>query len=82
VLRKAGLDTVGTYKAGDNTPKPVIKDIRGVKVGYIAYSYGTNGIPVPEEHLQFNFLDREVILQDIAELREQVDVIVLVLHWG
>ncbi|MGR6836599.1 CapA family protein [Syntrophomonas erecta] len=83
VLRSRGLDTVGTYSSEEESRKFLIKDIKGVKVGYLAYSYGTNGIPVPEEHPYFfNFLDREKILTDIQAIRSEVDVLMLVLHWG
>ena len=83
VLRQAGLDTAGTYKTPEEKQQFLIKDIRGVKVGYVAYSYSTNGIPVPQDKPFFyNFLDRERIIADIHALRPQVDVLVLVLHWG
>ncbi|MDD3889401.1 MAG: CapA family protein, partial [Syntrophomonadaceae bacterium] len=49
VLHNAGLDTVGTYENETASHSFLIKDIRGVKVGYLAYSYGTNGLPVPSE---------------------------------
>lgn len=83
VLEGAGLDTVGTYRNEEEARSFLIKDIKGVKVGYLAYSYGTNGLPVPSEHPEFfNFLDRDKILTDIEILRPQVDVLILVLHWG
>ena len=83
VLQGAGLDTVGTYRNEQEANSFLIKGIRGVKVGYLAYSYGTNGIPVPNEHPEFfNFLEKNKVLEDICELRPQVDVLVLVLHWG
>lgn len=83
VLQEAGLDTVGTYRNEQEARSFLIKDIKGVKVGYVAYSYGTNGIPVPKDHPEFfNFLDKEKILADIKALRPQVDIIILVLHWG
>ncbi|HRX21861.1 MAG TPA: CapA family protein [Syntrophomonadaceae bacterium] len=83
VLHEQGLDTAGTYLSAEDREKFLIKDIRGVKVGYLAYSYSTNGLPVPAEHPYFfNFLDQEQILADIKALRPQVDVVVLVLHWG
>lgn len=83
VLHNAGLDTVGTYENETASHSFLIKDIRGVKVGYLAYSYGTNGLPVPSEHAYlFNFLDKKKILADMQELRPQVDILVLVLHWG
>lgn len=83
VLRQAGLDTTGTFKTLEESQQFLIKDIRGVKVGYLAYSYSTNGIPVPQDKSYFyNFLDRDRIINDISALRPQVDVLVLVLHWG
>jgi len=83
VLHSAGLDTVGTYKSEEDSRTFLIKDIKGVKVGFLAYSYGTNEIPVPDEHpYLFNFLDKDKMLADIKKLRPQVDVLVLVLHWG
>ncbi len=83
VLRDASLDIVGTYQSQEEKDIFLIKDLDGVRVGYLAYSYGTNGIPVPKEHPYFfNFLDEETILKDVKALRPQVDVLVLVLHWG
>ncbi|SDI24627.1 CapA family protein [Desulfosporosinus hippei] len=83
VLRNAGLDIVGTYQSQEERDTYFIKDLDGVRVGYLAYSYGTNGIPVPKEQPYFfNFLNKEIILKDIAQLSPKVDVLVLVLHWG
>ncbi len=83
VLHEQGLDTAGTYLSAEDREKFLIKDIRGVKVGYLAYSYSTNGIPVPAEHPYFfNYLDKDLILTDIKALRSEADVVVLVLHWG
>lgn len=82
VLAKAGLDTLGTKKNPEDAGS-LIKEIRGVKVGYLAYTYGTNGISLPKEHSYFiNILEKERILKDISVLRPQVDVLVLILHWG
>lgn len=83
VLRRAGLDTTGTFKTMEEKQHYLIKDIRGIKVGYLAYSYGTNGIPVPEDEPYFyNYLDRDQIITDIKALRPKVDVLALILHWG
>jgi poly-gamma-glutamate capsule biosynthesis protein CapA/YwtB (metallophosphatase superfamily) len=82
VIRNSGLDTMGTKKNPEDSGF-VIKEFRGVKVGYLAYTYGTNGIALPKEHSYFiNILEKERILKDIKALRPQVDVLMLVLHWG
>jgi len=83
VLRNAGLDIVGTYQSQEEKDSFLIKDLEGIQVGYLAYSYGTNGIPVPEEHPYFfGFLNKDTILKEVNQLRSKVDVLVLVLHWG
>lgn len=83
VLRGAGLDTVGTNKDEEESRSFLIKDIKGVKVAYLAYTYGTNGIPVPKKHSYLvNLLEREKVLADIKAIRPQADVLILVLHWG
>lgn len=83
VLEEAGLDTVGVYADQEASQQYLIKDLKGIRVGYLAYTYSTNGIPVPaDKPYLVNFLDRERILADIQTLRPQVDVLVLVLHWG
>lgn len=83
VLRQAGLETLGTYRNPEEARSFLIKDIRGVKVGYLAYTYGTNGIPVPAGHPEYvNLLDKKKIISDIKALRPQVDVLILIMHWG
>lgn len=82
VLHNAGLDTVGTREKSDEN-RWIIKDINGVKVGYLAYSYSTNGIEIPKGYEYFyNFLNKARILEDIKAVRPQVDVLILILHWG
>lgn len=83
VLRNAGVDTLGTYKNNHESETLLIKDIRGVKVGYLAYTYGTNGLHIPQDSPYLvKLFDRSKILNDIALMRPQVDVLVLILHWG
>jgi len=83
VLRQAGLDTNGTFKSQEEKDHYIIKNIRGVKIGFLAYGYDTNGIPLPADKPYFyNLLDKDKIMSDISALRPQVDVLVLLLHWG
>ncbi|MEN6389406.1 MAG: CapA family protein [Syntrophomonas sp.] len=82
VLHNAGLDTVGTRENPEES-RWLIKDVNGVKVGYLAYSYSTNGIAIPKGYEYFyNFLNKDQIMEDIKTVRPQVDVLILVLHWG
>jgi len=83
ILRQNGLDTIGINKSQQEKNKMLIKDIHGVKVGFLAYGYDTNGIPLPpDKPFFYNLLDEENILKDITAMRPKVDILVLSLHWG
>ncbi|WP_067726315.1 CapA family protein [Oceanobacillus damuensis] len=55
----------------------------GIAVAFLSYTYGTNGIPVPEgkDHL-VNVIDKKRIAEEISMAKEQADAIVLSLHFG
>ncbi|KJR45756.1 Capsule biosynthesis protein capA [Desulfosporosinus sp. I2] len=83
VLQNASLDTQGCFSSLEAQSTPLIKTIRGINVGYIAYTYGVNGIPIPNNAPYLvNIMDHDKIIADIDTLRPMVDVLVLVLHWG
>ena len=83
VLQRASLDTTGCFSSPEKQNSPLIITIRGIKVGYIAYTYGLNGIPLPKNAPYLvNILNPDKVLADISNLRPQVDILVLVLHWG
>lgn len=83
VLQKSSLDTTGCFASSAAQNHPLIKNIRGVKVGYLAYTYGTNGTSPPQDAPYLvNILNPDKVLADIGKLRPQVDILVLVLHWG
>ncbi|MCD7778339.1 MAG: CapA family protein [Clostridiales bacterium] len=55
----------------------------GLTVAIMNYTYGTNGISLPEgrEYI-VNLLDEDKIKSDMAEARENADFIVVCPHWG
>lgn len=75
---------VGAYKDQlDRDRIRVFESDEGVSVAFLAYTYGTNGIQVPDgKDFLVNLIDRDVILGDVTEARELADAIVLSLHFG
>lgn len=84
VLNTAGLSHLGTYKSAEEQEQILIKDVKGVKIAFINYTYGTNGIPVPSgKEYCVNLIDKELIKKQIAQAKEaKVDMIVACMHWG
>lgn len=57
--------------------------MKDTSVGFLAYTYGTNGISVPDgKDFLLNYIDESRIKKDIAEAQEKADVVVLSLHFG
>lgn len=84
VLDNVGISHLGTYKSAEDQDKILIKDVKGVKIAFINYTYGTNGIPVPfDKPYCLNLIDKDLISKQIKQAKEQnVDMIVACMHWG
>lgn len=84
VLDNVGISHLGTYKSAEDHDKILIKDVKGVKIAFINYTYGTNGIPVPSDKSYcLNLIDKDLISKQIKQAKEQnVDMIVACMHWG
>lgn len=75
---------VGAYKDEvDRNNLRIFQTDEGISVAFLAYTYGTNGIPVPEgRDFLVNLIDKELMASEIKEAKKQADVIILSLHFG
>jgi hypothetical protein len=82
-LRGGGLPFSGT-RARDNMTAPwsTVTEKDGVKVGWIACSFSTNGIPDPEHQVLNCFEDTAQLLQEVKTLKTKVDAVIVTPHWG
>lgn len=84
VLDNNGIEHLGTYKSEDEQNKLLFKNIKGLNVAFINYTYGTNGIPVPDgKEFCINLIDKDLIKKQIEQARdENADIIIACMHWG
>lgn len=83
-LDSLGIDHIGTFHdaAQRDTLVPFIKDIHGIKIGFLNYTYGTNGIQ-PREGMEVALIDREKMAREIRKTREAgAEILVVAIHWG
>lgn len=83
-LDSLGVDHIGTYMDSlDRTRKtPFIKDLNGIKVGFLNYTYGTNGIE-PRDGVEVALIDRQRMASEISETRKAgAEIVVVAMHWG
>lgn len=84
VLDRMGIDHLGTYvdSSSRSDVLPYIKEINGIKVGFLNYTYGTNGIK-PGPDVVVDYIDREKIRKDVEESRSAgAEVLIVCIHWG
>ena len=74
---------VGSYSSNEKRNTFDVHEINGITYGFLGYTYGTNGIPVPSgyEYVVNLYSDIQV-KQDIEQIRDKVDVLIVSMHWG
>ena len=84
VLNDADIAHLGTYQTAEEQNKPLIKYVKGIKLAFVNFTYGTNGISIPSDK-QFcvNLIDEDFIKTQIEIAKnESPDIIVACMHWG
>ncbi|GKV67317.1 MULTISPECIES: CapA family protein [unclassified Sporosarcina] len=81
--REYAMQYVGAYDSFEDQETLRIVEVNGIRIGVLAYTYGTNIEPVPpgKDYL-VNLIDYQKVADDILRMKPAVDVIVVSLHWG
>ena len=84
VLDTAGIAHLGTFKTQEDRDKVFIQEVKGIKIAFVDYTYGTNGIPLPKDkEFCVNLIDKDLIKKDIENAKKQnPDIVVACMHWG
>jgi len=57
--------------------------LNNISFAFVAYTYGTNGIPHPNNETYLaNLFSEEKAERDVNLIRDEVDVIICSMHWG
>lgn len=83
-LDSLGVDHIGTYHdaAQRKSLVPFIRSVKGIKFGFLNYTYGTNGIE-PRDGIEVALIDRDRIREEIRLTREAgAEMVVVCMHWG
>ncbi|MDR1240029.1 MAG: CapA family protein [Treponema sp.] len=81
---RPGIAYLGIHRSQEaRGAKKVIIEKNNITVGFLAYTYGTNGIPVPRDKPYLvSLIDEPVMEKEIAALRPLCDFLVVSMHWG
>lgn len=83
-LSQAGLLTTGTAGSRKEREEILLVTKNEITLAFLAYTYGTNGIPLPKgkEYL-VSLIDLETMKEEVKKAKEMgADVVVLSIHFG
>lgn len=74
---------IGSYKDEADKNRLRVIEKNDIRFSFLGYTYGTNGIPIPngKNHL-VSLIDEEQMIMDIKEAKKVADVIVMHVHFG
>lgn len=83
-LDRQGISHIGTYinKENRDSVLPFIANINGIRVGFLNYTYGTNGITLSSDAI-VDYIDTLQIAKDLAATRRAgAELLAVAVHWG
>lgn len=77
------IGVLGIYESQEERDSVYIKEVNGYRIAILNYTYGTNGISLPQGMpFAVNLLDKENILKDLEYAETNADFTVVCPHWG
>lgn len=82
-LNQVGLPHVGSFENTMDQHTLRILQKNGVKLAFLSYTYGTNGIPIPSgKDYLVNLINRDKMKEEIHRAKKEADVVIVSVHWG
>jgi poly-gamma-glutamate capsule biosynthesis protein CapA/YwtB (metallophosphatase superfamily) len=83
IITEEGMGYNGTFTSQEDRDSIRVYNINGITVSFLAYSYGTNGLPVPKgKNYLINLIDTILIRQDVQRAGEISDIVLVHYHFG
>ncbi|MDR2495230.1 MAG: CapA family protein [Spirochaetaceae bacterium] len=62
---------------------PLVIEKNGIRLGFLAYTYDTNGLPAPKDKPYLvSLIDTQKMAKELKDLRQRCDFLVVSMHWG
>ncbi len=77
------IGVVGIHDTKEDAEEIYVTEIEGIRIAILNYTYGTNGIALPEDMpYAVDMWDKQAIAEDVAAAREISDFVIVCPHWG
>ncbi|MGX7108439.1 CapA family protein [Facklamia miroungae] len=83
ILKEKKMEYVGSYESWEDYNRLRIIEKNGIKVGFLNYTYGTNGNPIPEdEQYLVTLIDKKLIPLEVQHIKKACDVVIVIYQFG
>jgi hypothetical protein len=82
VLDRNGIRHTGTARSQAEAEQNLILEANGIRIGILAYTYGTNQMPVPEDAPWMVNVIGNDMLRRTREMKANADLVLVCLHAG
>ncbi len=77
------IGVVGMYATQEERDTIYVYEKDGIRIAILNYTYGTNGLPVPNDMPYLvNLMKEKLIEEDIKAAKEVADFVIICPHWG
>jgi len=78
-----GITLIGVYENQEDRDAIRVTETNGIKFAWLAYTYSTNGISLPQGSPYIvPDLDAEVMADEIWRAKRMSDFVIVIIHWG
>ena len=77
------ITVLGIHRSEEQRALPRLIEKNNITLGFLSYTYGTNGIPVPKDKPYLvSLINTEIMKKEIEAVRPLCDFLVVSMHWG
>jgi poly-gamma-glutamate synthesis protein (capsule biosynthesis protein) len=77
------ITVLGVHRSQELRDQPALVKKNNITLGFLSYTYGTNGIRIPSDKPYLvSLIDTEIMAKEIDALRPLCDFLIVSMHWG
>lgn len=77
------IGVLGIHDTKEDAEEIYVKEVDGIKIAILNYTYSTNGVPMPEDMpYAVDMWDEKAIKADVEKAKTISDFIIVCPHWG
>lgn len=74
---------LGLHETREDADTIRVKEVNGIKIAFLNYTYGTNGAGAGEgKEYMIDYFDKDKVAADIQKAKELSDCVIVGAHWG